>query len=392
MQKLKARFNAFFVHDAAGGIVLLAAALFALVLANSRLSPVYDAILETPVSLRIGAFGIDKPLLLWINDGLMAVFFFLVGLELKRELLVGELSSLKRAFLPFIAALGGMVVPALVYLAINSTNPVGLKGWAIPAATDIAFAIGVLALLGPRIPTALKVFLLALAIIDDLGAIIIIAVFYAHDLSTTALVLALMCITVLLALNQIGVRTFAPYVLVGIIMWACVLKSGVHATLAGVALAMAIPLRDGEDTSMAERAEHAVAPWVHFGVAPIFAFANAGVSLAGVTIATALAPIPLGIAAGLFVGKQIGIFGSTWLAVRSGLGELPNGANWRHIYGVAILGGIGFTMSLFIGTLAFPDPAYAAAIRIGVLGGSLVSATVGYFVLARVASGGGAAT
>lgn len=382
LKSLKNNFSAFLTHEAAGGVVLLAAALLALALANSPLAWLYDGLLGTPVSVRAGAFAIDKPLLLWINDGLMAIFFFLVGLELKRELLIGDLSSVRRAMLPAFAALGGMAVPALVYAAINAANPVGLKGWAIPAATDIAFAVGVLALLGPRVPASLKVFLLALAIIDDLGAIIIIAVFYAHDLSTTALGLALIGIAALLGMNRAGVRTFTPYVIVGVIMWACVLKSGVHATLAGVALALAIPLdQDAEQPSMLERAEHAVAPWVQFGVAPIFAFANAGVSLAGVTLASAFAPIPLGIAAGLFVGKQLGIFASTWAAVRLGLGDLPPGTNWRQVYGVALLGGIGFTMSLFIGTLAFPDPAYAAPVRVGVLLGSFASAFAGYAVL-----------
>ena len=382
MRVIKERALAFIQHEAAGGIVLLAAALMALALANSPLAWIYDALLNTPVSVRAGAFAIDKPLLLWINDGLMAIFFFLVGLELKRELLVGDLSSIRRALLPAIAAVGGMAVPALVYVAINAGNPAGLRGWAIPAATDIAFAVGVLALLGPRVPPSLKVFLLALAIIDDLGAIIIIALFYADGLAPAALGLAFIGIAVLCAMNRAGVRTFAPYVIVGFVMWACVLKSGVHATLAGVALALAIPLdRDVEGASMLERAEHAVAPWVHFGVAPIFAFANAGVSLAGVTIATALAPIPLGIAAGLFLGKQLGIFASTWAAVRLGFGDLPTGASWRQVYGVAILGGIGFTMSLFIGTLAFPDPAFAAPVRVGVLLGSFASAFAGYALL-----------
>lgn len=377
----------FLEHEAAGGIVLLAAAVVALLLNNSPLAWMYDGLLETPVTLRIGAFAIDKPLLLWINDGLMAIFFFLVGLELKRELLAGDLSSPRKAMLPAIAAAGGMAVPAVVYLLINSRNPGGLNGWAIPAATDIAFAVGVLALLGSRVPAALKVFLLALAIIDDLGAIVIIAVFYAHGLAPLALGLAGVAIAVLFAMNRLGVRTFAPYVIVGIVMWACVLKSGVHATLAGVALALAIPLdREADGGSMLERAEHGVAPWVKFGVAPIFAFANAGVSLAGITFATAFGPVPLGIAAGLFLGKQAGIFASTWVAVRLGVGDLPAGATWTQVYGVAILGGIGFTMSLFIGTLAFQDPAFAAPVRVGVLLGSLASAFAGYAILKAAAA------
>ena len=376
------RASAFLRHEAAGGIVLLAAAVLALILSNSPLAWVYDALLHTPVAIRIGALAIDKPLLLWINDGLMAIFFVLVGLELKRELLVGELSSVRRAILPLIAAAGGMAVPAAIYVLINAGNPIGLKGWAIPAATDIAFVVGVMAVLGPRIPTSLKIFLLALAIADDLGAIIIIALFYAHDLAPTALGFAIAGAVALFGLNRAGVRSFAPYVIVGVFMWACVLKSGVHATLAGVALAMAIPLRmDGDAPSMLERAENALEPWVHFGVGPIFAFANAGVSLAGVTLSSVIAPIPLGIAAGLFFGKQIGIFGSTWIAVKLGIGAMPHGANWRQAYGVAVLGGIGFTMSLFIGSLAFPDPAYAAAVRVGVLVGSFSSALLGYVLL-----------
>ena len=281
-----------------------------------------------------------------------------------------------------IAAVGGMAVPAAIYMLINTGNPVGLKGWAIPAATDIAFAVGVLALLGSRVPASLKIFLLALAIADDLGAIIIIAVFYAHDLAPAALGLALAGGAVLFGLNRAGVRSFAPYMIVGVFMWACVLKSGVHATLAGVALAFAIPLGDdGKSSSMLERAENALEPWVHFGIAPIFAFANAGVSLAGFTLNSAVAPIPLGIAAGLFLGKQIGIFASTWLTVKLGIGEMPQAASWRQVYGVAVLGGIGFTMSLFIGTLAFPDPSYAVSVRIGVLVGSISSAVLGYAVL-----------
>ncbi len=382
MRRLKAGAGAFLRHEAAGGFILLAAAVFALLLSNSRLAWIYDAILDTPASIRIGAVAIDKPLLLWVNDGLMAIFFFLVGLEVKREILVGDLSSPRRAMLPLIAAVGGMAVPALVYVLINGANPDGLKGWAIPAATDIAFVVGVLALLGSRVPASVKVFLLALAIVDDLLAIVIIALFYAHDLALPALALASVGAILLIALNRSGVRAFGPYLIVGAVMWACVLKSGVHATLAGVALALAIPVDSADDSpSMLERAETALGPWVHFGVAPIFAFANAGVSLSAVTLASMLEPIPLGIAAGLFLGKQIGIFASTWAAVKLGIGEMPQGANWRHIYGVALLGGIGFTMSLFIGTLAFPEPSFAAAVRIGVLVGSLASAVFGIVVL-----------
>jgi Na+:H+ antiporter, NhaA family len=386
MRSFRTRTSAFFQHEAAGGITLLAAAILALILSNSPLAGAYGALLDTPMTIRVGAFNIDKPLLLWINDGLMAIFFFLIGLEVKREVLVGELSSVRSAMLPLIAAIGGMVVPALVYVAINAGDPIALKGWAIPAATDIAFAVGVLALLGSRVPASLKIFLLALAIADDLGAIVIIALFYASDLSPLALGLAAAAIAALIALNRAGVRSFGPYLVAGIFMWACVLKSGVHATLAGVALAFAIPLNtDVDGESMLERAEHALEPWVHFCIAPIFAFANAGVSLAGMTVAAMFAPIPLGIAAGLFFGKQIGIVAATWLAVKTGLSDMPAGATWRQIYGIAILCGIGFTMSLFIGTLAFPDPSYAAAIRIGVLVGSISSAVVGYALLHHAA-------
>jgi Na+:H+ antiporter, NhaA family len=389
MPGLSSRTSAFLHHEAAGGIVLLAAAAVALLLSNSPLVWAYDAILHTPVSVRFGDFAIDKPLLLWINDGLMAIFFFLIGLGVKREVLSGNLSSLGRAILPLIAAVGGMAVPAATYALINIGSPATLRGWAIPAATDIAFAIGVLALLGSRVPAALKTFLLALAIADDLGAIVIIALFYAHALAPAALALALAGAVILFGFNRTGVRGFAPYLIVGVFMWACVVKSGVHATLTGVALALAMPAKsNGPGPSMLERAEKALEAWVHFGVLPIFAFANAGVSLAGFSFGSLIAPIPLGISAGLFLGKQIGIFSSTWIAVKLGIAEIPKMASWRQVYGIAVLGGIGFTMSLFIGTLAFPDPAYAASVRAGVLAGSICSALLGYAVLhwsARVA-------
>ncbi len=370
-------------HEAAGGIVLLIAALIALVIDNSPLSPLYDALLDTPMTIRIGALALDKPLLLWINDGLMAIFFFLVGLEIKKEMLAGALSDTKAAALPFLAAVGGMIAPACVYGLINAGDHTALRGWAIPAATDIAFAVGVLALLGPRVPPALKVFLLALAIIDDLGAIIIIALFYTSDLSLSALALAGLGIALLMALNLSGVTRLAPYVLVGIFIWVCVLKSGVHATLAGVVVALAIPLRAAGSApySPLNKVQAALHPWVTFGVAPLFAFANAGVSLEGFQLAKLVAPIPLGIALGLFIGKQIGIFGAAWLAIRAGVARMPEGATWLQLYAVGIIAGIGFTMSLFIGSLAFIDPARAADVRIGVLGGSLVSAIVGYLLL-----------
>lgn len=360
----------------------MAAALLALLVSNSPLAWLYEALLNTPASIRIGSLALDKPLLLWINDGLMAIFFFHIGLEVKRELLVGSLSTLRRALLPMIAAAGGMAVPAMVYALINRGDASALQGWAIPAATDIAFAVGVLALLGSRVPSSLKIFLLALAIADDLGAIVIIAIFYAHDLAPLALGLGLGGLAVLVALNRAGVRTLAPYIVVGLFMWACVLKSGVHATLAGVALAFAIPLTgDRSNPSPLKRAETAVAPWVHFAIAPIFAFANAGVSLQGLNASSFLGGIPLGIAAGLFIGKQIGIFASAWAAVQLRIGEMPAGATWMQIYGTAALGGIGFTMSLFIGTLAFPDATHALPVRVGVLTGSIASGILGYLVL-----------
>ncbi len=377
------RISALLRHDAAAGVLLLACAAIALILDNSPLSWLYDAILTTPVAVQIGALAIDKPLLLWINDGLMAVFFFLVGLEIKRELLGGRLSSWHQAALPAVAAIGGMVVPALIYVALNHGDPTTLRGWAIPAATDIAFALGVLALLGSRVPVALKVFLLALAIIDDLGAILIIALFFTEDLSLLSLVIAGLCTALLIGCNLAGVRRLAPYVLIGIVMWVCVLKSGVHATLAGVVVAFTVPIRVPTigGLSPLHRLEHGLLPWVAFFVMPAFAFANAGVALAGVTLADLLAPLPLGIALGLFIGKPLGILGAVWLAVSTGLCRLPTGVTWWQIHGAALLAGIGFTMSLFIGALAFSDPAQATAVRLGVLSGSLLSGIAGYVVL-----------
>jgi NhaA family Na+:H+ antiporter len=378
---------AFFRHEAAGGLVLLAAAVAALATSNSPLAWLYDRLLDTPVGVRIGQFALDKPLLLWINDGLMAVFFFLVGLEIKRELLKGELSTFGQAVLPAVAAVGGMGVPALIYAAINADDPVALHGWAIPSATDIAFAVGVLALLGPRIPPSLKVFLLALAILDDLGAILIIALFYTEHLSWLSLLLAGAGSVVLLALNRSGVTRLAPYLLAGAFIWVCVLKSGVHATLAGVVVAIAIPLgaKGESEPSLLEQLEESLHPWVAFGILPLFAFANAGVSLAGLTPDKLLASVPLGIAAGLLVGKPLGILGATWLAVASGLAPRPEGTTWPQLLGAGLLGGIGFTMSLFIGTLAFADPAFAAQLRLGVLAGSLLSAAAGFLVLSLTA-------
>jgi NhaA family Na+:H+ antiporter len=375
--------QAFFKHEAAGGIVLMVAAAAALVLDNSPLDWLYDKLLDTPVIIQVGALEINKPLLLWINDGLMAVFFFLIGLEIKREIVDGRLSSLQKASLPVLAAIGGMVGPAMIYISLNRGDPAALNGWAVPTATDIAFALGVLALLGSRVPAALKVFLLALAIIDDLGAILIIALFYTSQLSLSVLAIAAVGISVLAYLNYRGVQRISPYLITGLIIWVCVLKSGVHATLAGVVIALFIPLnsRKEELGSPLKLIEYGLAPWVVFGVMPIFAFANAGVALYGLSFGDLFSGIPLGIAAGLFLGKQLGILGIVWVAVKLGISRLPDGVGWLHIYGISILAGVGFTMSLFIGTLAFSSPEHAAAVRIGVLAGSTASALLGYAIL-----------
>ncbi|WP_374384799.1 Na+/H+ antiporter NhaA [Dongia sp.] len=370
--------------ESSGGILLLIASALAMLCSNSALAPFYQGFLDIPFGVTLGPLSLVKPLLLWINDGLMAVFFFLVGLEIKREIVGGELSSPAQAALPGIAALGGMAMPALVYYFINRSSPEFLGGWAIPAATDIAFAVAVLTLLGSRVPQSLKIFLLALAIIDDLGAIIIIAIFYTSDLSLVSLGLAAIGLAGLFVLNIMRIERITPYVLIGIFIWVCVLKSGVHATLAGVAVAFFIPYRTKSgDVAAAplSRAEHGLHPWVSFGVMPIFAFANAGVSLAGLTLETLLHPLTLGIALGLFLGKQAGVLIAVIAGTALRLCRRPAGAGWMQIYGVALLTGIGFTMSLFIGGLAFPDPALAAEIRLGVIGGSLASAFAGYLVL-----------
>jgi NhaA family Na+:H+ antiporter len=387
------KFREFLRLEAASGIVLVIAAALAMILANSRFGSHYEALFDVPVAVQLGALSIAKPLLLWINDGLMAIFFLLVGLEIKREVLEGELAARDQALLPCIAALGGMIMPALIYAALNWGDALHMRGWAIPTATDIAFALGVLALLGNRVPVALKVFLTALAIIDDLGAIVIIAVFYTHGLSTISLVLAAVALVVLLALNLMNVMRLSVYVLVGIALWVFVLKSGVHATLAGVAIAMAIPMRNPKmsEQSPLIDVEHKLHAWVAYGILPLFAFANAGVSLAGFSLSSLLDTLPFGIALGLFFGKQIGVFGATWLAVKTGLSRQPEGTTWLQIYGASLLAGIRFTISLFIGTLAVDTPEQAAQVRIGVLGGSLVSALIGYLVL-RAALGRAEAT
>ncbi len=371
--------------EASSGILLIGAMALALVSANTPLSALYAAFLDTHVAVHIGALVLAKPLLLWINDGLMAVFFLLVGLEVKREVLEGELSSIPQIALPAIAAVGGMLVPALVYVWFNWSDPTALKGWAIPAATDIAFALGIMALLGKRVPSALKLFLLTLAILDDLAAIVIIALFYTNQLSMTSLVLAALAIIALIAMNRLGVTRIAAYMVVGTFLWICVLKSGVHATLAGVVLAFAIPMRakDQHGNSPLQHLEHNLHPWVAYGILPIFAFANAGISFAGMTVASLFAPLPLGIAAGLFIGKPLGIVGLSWIGVKLKIAQLPQGINWRKFHGMATLCGIGFTMSLFVSTLALDGVSdeVGASARLGVLMGSLLSAVSGYFLL-----------
>ncbi|QYJ06253.1 Na+/H+ antiporter NhaA [Qipengyuania flava] len=371
----------FLQKESAGGITLIVAAILALIVANSPLLDQYNALLGVPVVAGIGGFVIDKPLLLWINDGLMAVFFFLVGLEVKREVLEGQLSSWDKASLPLVAAVGGMAIPAIVYLSINAGEPANAAGWAIPAATDIAFALGILMLLGPRVPVALKALLLAIAVIDDIGAIAIIAVFYTGNidlgmLGAGAIVLVLLGLT-----GRLRIASSIPYVLLSILMWAFILKSGVHATLAGVAAAMCVPLTARGASRPLERMEHALHPWVAFLVIPIFGFANAGVTLIGLSPSAVLDPLPLGIALGLLIGKQVGIFGFAWVAVKTGLAKLPEDVNWRQIHALSLLAAIGFTMSLFIGNLAFADPAQVDAVKLGVLSGSTIAALAGYVLL-----------
>ncbi|NYH07681.1 Na+/H+ antiporter NhaA [Pseudomonas moraviensis] len=380
---LRSTFTRFFQLEAASGLLLIAAAILALIINNSPLSWLYTGLLDTPVVAQIGALKIAKPLLLWINDGLMALFFLLIGLEVKREVLDGQLSKPSQIVLPGAAAIGGMLVPALIYWFLNRDNPAALDGWAIPTATDIAFALGVLALLGKRVPVSLKLFLMTLAIIDDLGAIVIIAIFYSGELSTLSLGLAAACIAALVAMNRLGVVKLGPYMIIGLILWVCVLKSGVHATLAGVTLAFCIPLRTrNAEPSPLLTLEHALHPWVAYGILPLFAFANAGLSLTGVTAESFTHHVPMGIAVGLLLGKTIGVFGLTWLAVKTGIAALPQGANWGQVLGVAILCGIGFTMSLFVGSLAFVPGAseYAGMDRMGILTGSVFAALIGYAV------------
>ena len=375
----------FLKQESAAGIILFGAAVVAMLLANSPLAHWYALLLDTPVAVRIGALEIAKPLLLWVNDGLMAVFFLLVGLELKREFVAGQLADRRNIVLPGLGALGGMAVPALVYAAFNLDDPVALQGWAIPAATDIAFALGVLALLGSRVPTSLKLFLTALAIFDDIGAILIIAVFYTASISATALGVAAVCLGVLFLLNRMRVAEKSIYLAVGAVMWVALLKSGVHATLAGVVLALFIPMRapGADDPSPLETLEHDLHSAVAFFILPVFAFCNAGISLAGVGLPQLLHGVPLGIALGLFLGKQVGVFAFCWLGLRLGLARLPSDLTHGSLYGAAVLCGIGFTMSLFIGSLAFEQTGVDRVFdeRLGIIVGSLASGLLGYLIL-----------
>ena len=367
--------------DFFGGIALGAATLAALFFANSPLSPQYNALIHATAEIRIGSIGLSKSLEHWINDGLMAIFFLLVGLEIKREVIEGSLAGVQKAALPIMGAIGGFVVPTVFYTALNWGDVEALRGWAVPAATDIAFAIGICTLLGRTVPASLKMFLLALAIIDDLMAIIVIAIFYTDDLSAPALLLGGIGIVGLLVLNLLNVRKPSFYAVLGVFIWVCVLKSGVHATLAGVAVGFAIPLARHEGESLLEHVEHALKPWVSYAIVPIFAFANAGVPLVGISLSTVTAPIPLGIIAGLFVGKQLGVFGAALAATKFRIAKFPEGASITQLYGIAVLTGVGYTISLFIGTLAFEDEKLMTQVRIGVLVASIVSGLVAWLVL-----------
>ncbi len=378
-----ARIKAFFELEAAGGIVLAVAAILAMIVANSPLHDLYHAFIHAPVSVQIGNFSIDKDAHHWINDGLMAVFFFLVGLELKREALIGELSDIKQILLPAVCAIGGMIFPALIYAAFNYDNSISMQGWAIPTATDIAFAIGVLSLLGDKVPNSLKVFLVSIAIFDDLGAIIIIALFYTSELSLVSLGVAAVCLPLLFLLNRMNVVRLTPYFMIGLVLWAAMLKSGVHATLAGVLLAFFIPLRNKNDPehSPLEELEHDLHNTVAFGILPLFAFANAGISLAGASINSLFHGVPLGIAVGLLVGKQIGVMLPFLIAIKLKLAAAPKNTTLMQVYGVSLLCGIGFTMSLFVSGLAFGGIPEGYDPRLGIILGSVVSGVIGYFVL-----------
>ncbi|KDD80541.1 Na+/H+ antiporter NhaA [Glaesserella parasuis] len=371
--------------ESASGILLLAFAMLAMLFANTPLKDLYFDFLSMPVSIQIGLFSIHKPLLMWVNDGFMAVFFVLIGLEVKHEMMVGAISSYQRAIFPAIGALGGMIVPALVFTLINSDSPEFQQGWAIPMATDIAFALGVLGLLGKRVPFALKIFLLALAIIDDLGAIVVIAIFFSHELSTTALISAVIAITALIIMNRMRVTAICAYMVVGLILWASVLKSGVHATLAGVIIGFCVPLKGKNGEEPLAHFEHILAPWCSFVILPLFAFSNAGVSLAGMSLSTLFSPLTMGVALGLLVGKTLGVFSFSFLAVKLGIAQLSEGINFKQIFAVSILCGIGFTMSMFLAGLAFggdeADGQFISLARLGILIGSGISAVLGYYLL-----------
>jgi len=380
---ITAPFRWFFKLEAASGLILLIAAIVALLWSNSSISNLYFNILNTHFALGFKNFILDLSILHWINDVLMAIFFFVVTLEIKREFIQGELSNIKQAILPIIAAVGGMLVPALIYVYINFDNAETLNGWAIPSATDIAFSLGILSLLGSRVPISLKVFLTALAIIDDLGAIVIIAFFYSGDLSIFYLTMMFLSFITLLVLNKFGFKTFFPYLIIGIALWHFTHESGIHATIAGVLLACTIPHRKKEkDFSLLVKIEHAISPYVAFGIMPLFAFANAGVSLEGISFSSLLLPVPLGILLGLFIGKQLGVFLFSYVAIKFGFAQMPNNSNWYTLYGVGVLTGIGFTMSLFVGNLAFIDNTqYIDGVKLGVLSGSLLSTLFGYFLI-----------
>jgi len=375
----------FIKKETSAGILLIFVTILALLLSNSPFAGFYESFLHIPIEIRIGSLQIDKHLYHWVNDGLMAVFFLLIGLEVKREVFEGQLSSWSQAALPGIAAIGGMLVPALFYIAFNYNDATALKGWAIPTATDIAFALGVLSLLGKRVPVSLKIFLMALAIIDDLGAIVIIALFYTADLSTLAISVAAASLVILIIMNRLGVTRKAAYILIGTVLWVSVLKSGVHATLAGVALAFTIPLglkKNGVEINLSKSLEHDLHYWVAFFILPVFAFVNAGIDIRGISLPSMTDSVPLGIALGLFLGKQIGVFSFSWIAIKSGFASLPKDSNWMQLYGVSILTGIGFTMSLFIGSLAFPnDQLYQYTDKLAILVGSFAAGIIGYLVL-----------
>ena len=385
IQYISKPFKWFFKLEAASGLVLLFAAIAALIVSNTGLNQFYISTLESYFSIGFGKFAIKLSVIHWINDVLMAIFFFLVSLEIKREFIQGELSNPKQALLPIIGAVGGMLVPALIYIAINYSDSETLRGWAIPSATDIAFSLGVLSLLGKKVPVSLKVFLTALAIIDDLGAIVIIAFFYSGNVQSFYLLLMLMCIIILIALNKFSIRNFIPYLIVGVFLWEFTHQSGIHATIAGVLLALTIPHKNSKKShknSLLIKLEHNISPYVLFGIMPIFAFANAGVSLDGVGFSNLMSPVPLGILCGLFIGKQVGVFLFSYISIKLKIADMPSNSNWGTFYGVGVLTGIGFTMSLFVGNLAFIETTqYLSDVKIGVLLGSLLSTLFGYFLI-----------